>query len=107
MKSDKDIPIIELNDDETYNSFIKNNKTHIYRHTVNALGKLVDSGEETQLVFVLSGKLIDKTKDFVISRDKIDEYLERSLKHLEKVEEYEYCSRIVEIRKKWENNEKN
>lgn len=107
MQSDRDIPIIELKDDETYNSFIKNNKTDIYRHTVNALGKLVDGEQETQLVFVLSGKLIDKTKDFVISRDKIEDYLERSLNHLEKVEEYEYCTKIVEIRKKWENNGKN
>lgn len=107
MESDKNIPIIELKDDETYNSFVKDNKTKIYKMTVNALEKMIDNDRESQLVFVLTGKQIDKTKDFMITSDKTEEYLDRALAHLEKEEEYEYCSIIVELRKKWENNEKN
>lgn len=98
------IPRIKLKKGKGWEDYITDNELDFWDMTFDAVNILSDNPDlDSYTAFILHGGILDKDKEFVIERNNISEFIENGLEKMENLEEYERCSRILEISKKFTN----
>jgi hypothetical protein len=97
MDINTNIPKIKLDDNITWKDYIKSNELDFWKMTIDAcekLGKNPDVSEITACI--LYNK--ESEKEIIVTLPEAEETLERALTKMEELEQYEECSRIVNIK---------
>ena len=97
------IPKIKLEENTTWQEYIKENELSFWKMTIDAITLLSENPDtEEQTAFILHGGKLDKDKEFVIRIDEVDETIDRALSKMEHLEEYEMCVNILRLKKRFE-----
>lgn len=91
----REIPKIKIDD---YDDFTNNSKVFIYTETIDTIEYMIDEKLDQATIFVIESDTLKKPKEFVIVREKINDYLENALPILEEAENYEYCDKIIKMK---------
>jgi hypothetical protein len=94
------IPKIELEENKTWKEYIEENEFTFWKMTINALSELSKTEDEECVAFILYGGKLIKPKEFVVQRNNAEETIEKALNKMTEHEEYEYCSKLVDIKNK-------
>ena len=96
------VPRKKLEEGMTWQDFIKNNELEFWEMTISAAEKLYETDSQDYTAFILYGGKLDSEKEFVVKKYDIIETLDKGLSKMEELELYEMCSRIVELKSKFE-----
>lgn len=98
---------IHITSNEPIQKWADDNHTTIMDSLYDTIFDFVESGEEKRVVL----KLVSKPKyhskitgydvinvEFTIAKDEISETIDKLIRHLEEVEEYEKCAELVKLK---------
>lgn len=98
---------INISPDIQINEWIDNNRNFVMDTVYDNIFDFLESDEDRRIVLEIIMKqrmVIDSSDydgvsmDFVITKNSIDETLDRMIKHYENTEEYEKCAKLVKLK---------
>jgi hypothetical protein len=98
---------IDISPNIPLNEWIDNNRNFVMDTVYDNIFDFLESDEDRRIVLEIIMKqrmVIDSSDydgvsmDFVITKNSIDETLDRMIKHYENTEEYEKCAKLVKLK---------
>ena len=91
---------VKLGDNESYETFVKNNEMKFWKLIIRTIEEMsIYDDIDTLIAFTVYGGSLERDKQVIVKRDSVCDIIDTAMPKMELYEEYEICTRLIELRK--------